>query len=145
MAQVALHRNYSQAVVVLRRQARYGGLNESTVWGWSIKGSYTELTPDTLVRRARAAEGRNGLGPSRHTYKKGGLLADHPAVLGAIKDELVHMRKAGIALGVPIARVLIKNKVEELMPQLLKPAGPLGVGKTWTTRFLTRELDWSHR
>ena len=72
-------------------------------------------------------------------------LADHPVVLDAIKEELVRMRKAGVALGVPIARVLIKNKLEELMPQLLKPAGPLGVGKSWTTRFLARELDWSYR
>ena len=97
------------------------------------------------MRRARAAEGRNCLGPSRHTYKKGGVLADHPAVLDAIKEDLVHMRKAGVALGVPIARVLIKNKLEELMPHLLKPAGPLGVGRSWTTRFLARELDWSYR
>ena len=37
--QVSLSRNYSQAVVVLRRQACYGGLNESTVRGWYIKGS----------------------------------------------------------------------------------------------------------
>ena len=132
-------------VVVLRRQARYGGLNESTVRGWYIKGSYTELKPATLVRRARAAEGRSGLGPSLQRSKKGGVLAEYPAVLDAIKEELLHMRKGGVALGVPFARVLIKAKLEKLMPQLLMPDGPLGVSSSWTRRFLARELGWSFR
>ena len=51
VSQVALFRNYSQAVVVLRRQACYGGLNQSTVRGWYIKRSYTELKPDIMEQR----------------------------------------------------------------------------------------------
>ena len=51
VSQVALSRNYTQAVVVLQRQARYGGLNQSTVRGWYIKRSYTELKPDIMEQR----------------------------------------------------------------------------------------------
>ena len=143
VSQVALSRNYSQAVVVLRRQACYGGLNQSTVRGWYIKRSYTELKPDIMERRARAAEGRNSLGASRHA--KGGVLAKHPAVLSAIKEELLHVREAGVAMSSPVAKVLIKTKLEVVKPELLKPDGPLGVGSSWTKLFLVREMSWSYR
>jgi hypothetical protein len=89
VAQVSLTRSYAQVVHALRRQERYGGLNESNVRGWYVQGSFTELKPDALARRARAAEGRSGLGPSRHP--KGGILAKYPAVLSAIREELLHL------------------------------------------------------
>ena len=77
---------------------------------------FTELKPGTLARRARAVEGRSGVGPSCHP--KGGVLAKHPVVLIAVKEELLHLREAGIALRSPIAKVLIMTKPEVLLPQV---------------------------
>ena len=51
---------------------------------------FTELKPGTLARRARAVEGRSGVGPSCHP--KGGVLAKHPALLSGVKEELLHLR-----------------------------------------------------
>jgi hypothetical protein len=62
VAQVSLSTGYNQAVAIVGLQASYSGLNKSTVRGWYIKASVTELKPDTLAQRARAAEGSSGGG-----------------------------------------------------------------------------------
>ena len=66
-------------------------------------------------------------------------------MLSAIKEELLHVREAGVAMSSPVAKVLIKTKLEVVKPELLKPDGPLGVGSSWTKLFLVREMSWSYR
>ena len=50
-------------------------------------------------------------------------------MLGAIKEELLHLRGAGVALSSPIAKVHGMTKLEVLLPQVLKPYGPLSVSR----------------
>lgn len=139
----------------------FKGLNESTVRGWFVQGSYTDLNEKTKIALKR---GKAFYKPSTSGRKP--TLDNFPNIRQELVDTLQALRdsgtlgppflgenncitlsaSAGTALNLVSVQPIMKAVLQQRHPEILSDnGGPLKVSKWFCKSFVRKHLNWSFR
>lgn len=147
---VAQLRGYRPAVEFLKavhphtfgrpfEKAMPGDLAESTVRGWIVQVSFTELKESTIESIKR---GSGFFRPP--TSGRPSFLDDFPDAREMITEMLKVMREKGVAFTALTVRSLVVATMEELHPGAMEEKG-FQAGETFIRNFVYKELKWTVR
>ncbi|KAJ9530498.1 hypothetical protein QJQ45_012468, partial [Haematococcus lacustris] len=134
---------YSPAVkhLKLTQPETYNNLRESTVRGWFLKGSLTQLTAEAQASLLR------GFGHHHPpTAGRRATLSKYQDLQVEIKDRLLALRQGGVALNHTTARSVMLAVIQQREPHLLSSnGGALRLSAQFVRDFLENQLNWVTR